>query len=244
MKQEALRQFRQQLEALGTRIGADVAAVTELVRGSSGGQAQGELSNAPFHLGDMGTEEYLHDLNTTVLENEQHLANEIVAALRRIEDGTYGVCAGCGKNIPRARLKAVPYALFCVTCAETKQAGTKVNLDTGRPHRPADTLAPEGEMDEDRRPLETGMSEITSVRERIDEGDVHASGTPGGGTALGGLAGTNAGRGDPDVTDLNEAFGSGNYDSAESRREENDQAPRAGHSGGAVGGTPARKRAK
>jgi RNA polymerase-binding transcription factor DksA len=243
MRKEALQQFRDQLVELGTRVGADLAAVSEQVRGSSG-QSQGGLSNAPFHLGDMGTEEYIHDLNTTVLENEQHLANEIVAAMRRIEAGSYGTCESCGTSIPTARLKAAPYARFCVKCAETHQNGSKVNLNVGRPRRPEDTMAPEGDMDEDRRPIETGLSAMTSARERIDEGDVHASGTPGGGTAVGGLAGMNSGRGDPDVSDLNEAFGSGNYDSAQDRREENDQGPRAGHSGGAVGGTPARKRAK
>lgn len=244
MKREAVTHFRHQLEELGRRVGADVASVTEQVRGSSGGQAMGELSNAPFHLGDMGTEEYIHDLNTTVLENEQHLANEIVAALRRIADGTFGVCAGCGKAIPQARLKAVPYARFCVKCAQAQDAGGKVNLNAGRPVGPQDTLAPEGDMHEDRRPVQTGLSEMTSKRNRIDEGDVHAVGTPGGGAAMGGLAGSNEGRGDPDVTDLNEAAGSGNYDTAETRREEEDEGPRAGPTGGAVGGTPARKRAK
>ena len=71
--------------------------------------------------------------------------------------------------------------------------------------------------------------------------DVHAAGTPGGGTASGGLAGTNIGDGDPDNTDLEDALGSGIRDSA---GEEQGQPPYAGMAGGAVGGTPAEKRAK
>jgi len=47
--------------------------------------------------------------------------------------------------------------------------------------------------------------------------DVHASGTAGGGTAVGGLAGTTLGHGDPDTTVLDDATGSGNYDSREAR---------------------------
>ena len=39
-------------------------------------------------------------------------------ALKKIENGTYGICDFCGEEIPAARLKAIPYALTCVNCAE------------------------------------------------------------------------------------------------------------------------------
>jgi DnaK suppressor protein len=42
----------------------------------------------------------------------------IDAALKRIENGSYGICAKCGTEIPEARLKALPYATTCVKCAE------------------------------------------------------------------------------------------------------------------------------
>src|SRR5438067_234355 len=70
--------------------------------------------------------------------------------------------------------------------------------------------------------------------------DVHAAGTPGGGTALGGLAGTNVGDGAPENADLEDALGSGVHDAEEAK----DEAPFAGPSGGAVGGTPAQGRAQ
>lgn len=41
----------------------------------------------------------------------------IRAALDRLDQDQYGLCAGCGKQIPRARLDAVPYAATCVDCA-------------------------------------------------------------------------------------------------------------------------------
>jgi RNA polymerase-binding transcription factor DksA len=43
-------------------------------------------------------------------------ATEAVDALRRIRDGTYGICADCGKRIPAARLQAKPEATRCVAC--------------------------------------------------------------------------------------------------------------------------------
>ena len=41
---------------------------------------------------------------------------EIDRALEKIEAGTYGVCEKCGENIPKERLKALPYASLCVRC--------------------------------------------------------------------------------------------------------------------------------
>lgn len=42
--------------------------------------------------------------------------NEIDAALNRIADGSYGVCHGCGRPVPYARLKACPETRFCLSC--------------------------------------------------------------------------------------------------------------------------------
>ncbi|HVW01763.1 MAG TPA: hypothetical protein VHB77_15535 [Planctomycetaceae bacterium] len=66
--------------------------------------------------------------------------------------------------------------------------------------------------------------------------DRFAAGTPGGGTEVGGLAGTNVGDGDPDNADLETPMGT-------SVEEEEDAGPPySGHAGGAVGGTPAQGR--
>jgi len=47
---------------------------------------------------------------------------EIDAALRRIEDGTYGSCVDCGAHIGMARLKAMPAASLCIRCASSREA--------------------------------------------------------------------------------------------------------------------------
>ena len=44
-------------------------------------------------------------------------AKEIRAALQRIEDGSYGICANCGVEIAPARLQALPTATLCISCA-------------------------------------------------------------------------------------------------------------------------------
>jgi DnaK suppressor protein len=47
--------------------------------------------------------------------NERHLA-EVVAALARLDDGTYGACIRCGQAIAVARLDALPWTAHCIEC--------------------------------------------------------------------------------------------------------------------------------
>lgn len=42
--------------------------------------------------------------------------NAVNQALARVKTGRYGVCAMCGKRIPEDRLRAIPYALLCLSC--------------------------------------------------------------------------------------------------------------------------------
>lgn len=49
-------------------------------------------------------------------EAREELAS-IRAALRRLDEGTYGTCARCGNAIGDARLRALPFAITCVSCA-------------------------------------------------------------------------------------------------------------------------------
>jgi RNA polymerase-binding protein DksA len=57
-------------------------------------------------------------IGALVQQTEHHLA-EIDAAVRRLEEGTYGVCESCGQEIAQARLEARPVARTCITCAST-----------------------------------------------------------------------------------------------------------------------------
>jgi RNA polymerase-binding transcription factor DksA len=238
MNKTSLSKYRRLLTALADRVGADAATMRDQVRAGTSGHGGTDLSNAPFHLGEMGTDEFLYDMNATLLENEQYIVSEARAALDRMDNGTYGTCQSCLKKIPAARLEAIPYTRFCVECAAVEDV-PEANFDKGRPRRPEDTLAPEGEMKEDRT---RSLDELESQRPSVRRDDVHAAGTAGGGTAVGGLAGSNEGDGDPTISEIDEATGSGNFDIEDDRPDDN--TPMSGFTGGAVGGTPARKRAK
>jgi DnaK suppressor protein len=52
------------------------------------------------------------------LDRESKLLKEVQAALNRVDEGTYGVCLRCEEEIPEKRMKAVPWAAYCVPCQE------------------------------------------------------------------------------------------------------------------------------
>jgi DnaK suppressor protein len=54
---------------------------------------------------------------------------EIVDALGRIEKGTYGFCEGNNEPIPKARLKAIPWARYCIACASLSEKGLLARED-------------------------------------------------------------------------------------------------------------------
>jgi DnaK suppressor protein len=241
-----LEGYRRRLRQLAERIQSDASAVTEEARKPSGGQGSGDLSNAPMHLGDMGTDEFLQDINATLMENEDYLVNEAREALRRIDAGTFGRCEECGQQIPAERLDALPYARFCTRCANavglSGSSRRSVQPVVYQSTSPAD---PNAVLPETVKDIEGHEDPPLGVPRRMSEdehtGEIHAAGTPGGGTSIGGLAGSNSGYGDPEIEELEEAMGSGLFD-RKLPRDEPENTPKAGPAGGAVGGTPAGKR--
>jgi DnaK suppressor protein len=82
-----------------------------------------ELSSMPFHMADAGSDNFEQEFALDLMDSEKKLLVEINDALRRIEEGTYGICEGRGELIPKARLNAIPWARYCVQCAELKEKG-------------------------------------------------------------------------------------------------------------------------
>jgi len=65
---------------------------------------------------DAGTSLAEGDRAEAVLASAMSQRTEILAALTRIQDGSYGTCADCGRPIPEGRLEARPEAARCVAC--------------------------------------------------------------------------------------------------------------------------------
>jgi DnaK suppressor protein len=65
-----------------------------------------------------------------IRERERFLIRKIKDALRRIEEGTYGLCEECGEDIPIARLKARPVTNYCLDC-KTRMESQERSLESG-----------------------------------------------------------------------------------------------------------------
>jgi len=73
-----------------------------------------ELAGYSLHMADSGTDNFDRDFALSLLSSDQDAIYEIEEALKRIERKTYGVCELTGKQIPRARLEAIPWTRFTV----------------------------------------------------------------------------------------------------------------------------------
>ena len=73
-----------------------------------------EMSSYSLHMADSGTDNFDRDFALSLLSADQDAIYEIEEALKRIEKGTYGICELTGKQIPKARLDAIPWTRFTV----------------------------------------------------------------------------------------------------------------------------------
>ena len=85
--------------------------------------ASGDLSSMPIHMADLGTDNFEQEFSLELMNGARRLLTEIDDALNRIETGTYGICEGTGKPIPKARLEAQPWARYSVEYAKMLEEG-------------------------------------------------------------------------------------------------------------------------
>jgi DnaK suppressor protein len=118
MTKTELEGYRKELLALANRLKSDMSSLKEDALRSTGGDAAGNLSKLPLHLADLGSDSYDQELAVSLLENDTLIATEIRAALERMEQGAFGRCEECGREVSKERLQAVPFTRYCIDCAQ------------------------------------------------------------------------------------------------------------------------------
>jgi len=78
---------------------------------------------ADNHLGETASATLGREIDYTLGENSEEVLSQIDAALRRVEDGTYGTCVNCGREIAPERLEATPWAALCIDCKREAERG-------------------------------------------------------------------------------------------------------------------------
>ncbi|NLM35409.1 MAG: yteA family sporulation protein [Clostridiales bacterium] len=79
-------------------------------------ETSSELSFYDNHPADLASEIETMEKGRAFREHEITIIKKIDDALKNIENGTYGTCKRCGKQIPEERLEFLPYAEYCVKC--------------------------------------------------------------------------------------------------------------------------------
>lgn len=112
-----LEEFREMLLVKRRQIEGDVNSMeSEALGGSSG-----SLSHLPQHMADQGTDTFDQSLALDLAASQRGLLREIDAALKRIEEGTYGICDELGKPIAVERLRHTPWARYCIEAARAHE---------------------------------------------------------------------------------------------------------------------------
>lgn len=83
-------------------------------------EAGGEISGYRTHIADQGGETYQREFASQLTSQESALLVEIDEALKRIQNGRYGICEICQGKISKARLEIIPYARLCVKDKQKK----------------------------------------------------------------------------------------------------------------------------
>jgi RNA polymerase-binding protein DksA len=106
--------YKSQLLELRKRLSHEVEMAEEALREDV--SPPGEVSAVPSHPADVAVEGF--DKEVAIAQNEEQMLEDVEGALERLEEGRFGICEECGKEIGRQRLAAVPYARLCIQCAQ------------------------------------------------------------------------------------------------------------------------------
>ena len=109
--------YKKMLLRLRSKIAEDLQQIEGDSLSGNQPNNSGELSD----VADMATDNYDRELSIGLASNEQQLLNDIDVALKRIEEGTYGVCEIYGTAIPKKRLLAMPYTRLSMKAQEEEE---------------------------------------------------------------------------------------------------------------------------
>lgn len=118
MKKDELEKLKEKLDVQRKRIVSGIDHIERNMLNKSQRDSSGDLSGYTFHMADQATDNFDTEFSLDLASNEQKFLNEIDAAIKRIDDGTFGACEQCQKPISIKRLQAIPYARFCIKCQE------------------------------------------------------------------------------------------------------------------------------
>lgn len=102
-------------------VNDEIKHISEDTLKKSQKEASGDISGYTYHMADVATDNYDREFSLGLASNDRKFLYELEDALKRVEDGSYGICQECKNFIAKTRLKAVPQARLCVKCQQKKE---------------------------------------------------------------------------------------------------------------------------
>jgi DnaK suppressor protein len=112
MNKKDARKFEKLLLDERDRLSNGLRNLEEETLYEAGTEHTADLTSYAEH----GTENFERETALNIASGESYRLREVNEALQRIQQGTYGICEGCEKEIPRKRLEVFPAARHCVEC--------------------------------------------------------------------------------------------------------------------------------
>ncbi|PCD05284.1 molecular chaperone DnaK [Peribacillus simplex] len=147
--QKLKKELLQEKNELCNRIQNDEQSILD----KSQTESVGELSSYDNHPADLGTELFEMERNQALDEHAQSEMEKIDEALKAMEEGSYGHCKICNKEIPIERLEAIPSTLYCVEHAPER------TLSQDRPVEEDILIPSKGDHFENRHGIEMAAKE-------------------------------------------------------------------------------------
>lgn len=124
LDKKKLETFKNLLVEMRENIVSDIKSMSN-GSGAVGGEST-DVSGHVQHMADVATDMYDKEFSLGLASKDREMLQKIDDALVRIQNGTYGLCLETKKLISAARLKALPYAEYCLEYQE------KIEEEQGR----------------------------------------------------------------------------------------------------------------
>ncbi|MBD3288937.1 TraR/DksA family transcriptional regulator [candidate division KSB1 bacterium] len=116
MDKKDLEYFRRLILEKRDDILREMGVIQDSSLNNTSKDASGNDATYSTHMADQGTDAQEREKAFYYAARENKYILYLNEALDRIENGTYGICVSCGRDIPKERLEAVPITQHCVPC--------------------------------------------------------------------------------------------------------------------------------
>jgi len=110
LSKEELAYFKKELEEMKKQIERNLD--------NTSSEMSGSRDNCPRDEGDYASMERGNSISNTIINKQLEKLKAIERSLKRIENGTYGICDSCDEYIQIERLKVKIFADYCISCRE------------------------------------------------------------------------------------------------------------------------------